>query len=373
MQRSLLVFQESCKSKYTQKQYLYYLDKFKGFYKLKDYDSILGIEATKLQLMVEDYVMDLKKRVSPNTVPTMIFGIKAFLDANDIELRWKKIQKLFPDKIKPSGPGAYSKEQIKLLLDVSKDVRTRALILFLASSGVRIGAIPDLKLKHLMDYENCKIITVYEGTKDEYYTFLTPEATQALNEYMNKRNQYGEYFDKETPVFRTVFNVKYQKVRRAGRAALQEIIRRVLMRAGLRSGHENKRYDIQIDHGFRKFFNQTFTDLENINLSKKEQMMGHSTTIPLDNNYNKKPYQILFEEYRKVIPYLTINDTARKEAIIEEQKKKISELEMMRAQLNLLTDKIHILEATKGQPLTKTEEIKQILRDNPELLENLKK
>ena len=43
--------------------YLYFLDNFKNFYKLKDYDSIIALDTPQLQIMVEDYVMMLKKRL----------------------------------------------------------------------------------------------------------------------------------------------------------------------------------------------------------------------------------------------------------------------------------------------------------------------
>ncbi|MCH7967387.1 MAG: hypothetical protein IIB02_08270 [Thaumarchaeota archaeon] len=63
-QRSLLLFENSIKSKATMIEYLKNLNRFKDFYKLKDYDSILGIPNKKLQEMIEDYVMDMKTRVS---------------------------------------------------------------------------------------------------------------------------------------------------------------------------------------------------------------------------------------------------------------------------------------------------------------------
>ena len=44
----------------------------------------------KLQEMIEDYVMDLKKRVSPNSVPTYITPLQTFLEVNDSVLKWKK-------------------------------------------------------------------------------------------------------------------------------------------------------------------------------------------------------------------------------------------------------------------------------------------
>ena len=47
MQRSLLIFQNSVKSQETARGYTWYLDKFKEFYKLKDYDSMVTIPQGK--------------------------------------------------------------------------------------------------------------------------------------------------------------------------------------------------------------------------------------------------------------------------------------------------------------------------------------
>ena len=62
MQRSLRLFQNSVGSEVTAKQYKWYLDRFIQYYKLKDYDSMLKVEQKQIQIMVEDYVMDLKTR-----------------------------------------------------------------------------------------------------------------------------------------------------------------------------------------------------------------------------------------------------------------------------------------------------------------------
>ena len=100
MQRSLLLFENSIKTEATRKIYLYFLDKFKDFYKLRDYDSIIAIGEPQLQIMVEDYVMMLKKKIGANSMRTYMAGIQAFLETNDVELRWKKIHRLFPAKTK---------------------------------------------------------------------------------------------------------------------------------------------------------------------------------------------------------------------------------------------------------------------------------
>ena len=99
-QRSMLLFENSIKSPYTKKTYLYHLKNFLDFYHIKDYDSLAVIETTKMQIMVEDYVMHLKKVNSPNYIGLSLTAVKAFLDCNNVNSRWNKIKHLFPAKNK---------------------------------------------------------------------------------------------------------------------------------------------------------------------------------------------------------------------------------------------------------------------------------
>lgn len=62
----------------------------------------------------------------------------------------------------------YFHEEISKMLQFC-DERTRVIVLLLASTGIRIGAIPTLKVGNI-DNSNNKI-TVYENTKYEYLTF----------------------------------------------------------------------------------------------------------------------------------------------------------------------------------------------------------
>lgn len=100
MQRSILIFENTIKSPATRKTYLYHLNKFMLFCKVKDYDGLAAIPTEKLQIMMEDYVMHLKKIISPNTINLPIAAVKAFLDCNDVELRWSKIKRLKPARVK---------------------------------------------------------------------------------------------------------------------------------------------------------------------------------------------------------------------------------------------------------------------------------
>jgi len=88
MQKSLLIFENSIKSPASLRTYIYYVDGFIAHFKLKDYDDLANTPQDKLQRMMEDYVMYLKKKVNPNTISVPISAMKAFLDCNDVEMRW---------------------------------------------------------------------------------------------------------------------------------------------------------------------------------------------------------------------------------------------------------------------------------------------
>ena len=90
MERSLFLFENAIKTEASYQTYKYGLDKFKNTFKLRNYDSILTIEDKKLQEMVEDYVISLK-RGNPNSVRSMYSGLELFLIINDKNLNFKKI------------------------------------------------------------------------------------------------------------------------------------------------------------------------------------------------------------------------------------------------------------------------------------------
>jgi len=60
---------------------------------------------------------------------------------------------------------------------------------------MRVGAIPELRLRNLYRIESDDLITLVEfvkpqftrGFKDEYVTFTTPECSKGIDEYLNMR------------------------------------------------------------------------------------------------------------------------------------------------------------------------------------------
>jgi len=74
-----------------------------------------------------------------------------------------------------------------------------------------------------------------------------------------------------------------------------------------------------------------------MNISLAEKMMGHSVTIALDNVYLDPTIEQLFQEFKKAIPELTIDNSTRKQAELDQMKQNQSEYEKEKMKYNNLT------------------------------------
>ena len=107
-QRSMILFAESIKSKYTKCNYVSHLNTFKKFAGIDNEDEFLNMSREKLQVMLENYVIHLKHTANPNSIPSKFKGLKHFFIINRIKINWDIIYKFFPQKQKPSNLRAYS-------------------------------------------------------------------------------------------------------------------------------------------------------------------------------------------------------------------------------------------------------------------------
>jgi len=150
-----------------------------------------------------------------------------------------------------------------------------------------------------------------------------------FDDYIKKRETDGERINLESPAFRSTYQLGYSKVRPATTNSLKEVIRKLIIKSGLRINQvkTGKRYNKQADHGFRKRWNTILKTTKGMNISLAEKMMGHSVTVVMDNVYLDPTVQQLFAEFRKAIPELTIDSTKRQEFKITEQQKKITQLQ----------------------------------------------
>ncbi|PBO85071.1 MAG: hypothetical protein COA77_05995 [Thaumarchaeota archaeon] len=324
-QRSLILFHSGIKSKTTKKHYSYYLDEFRVYFIIKSHDKLLEIEPKKLQEMVEDFIIYEKSRnKSASYIAGKICALKLFFSMNDVILNWNKLQKMLPEKTKPSGDKAYSTEQIQILLKNTTNLEYRALIHFMAASGVRAGSFEEMKIQHLKDMPNgCKSVKVYADSIQEYFTFIHPEAIESLNEYLESRKRKGEIITNDSWVFCSPYDNSNPLPSRTITSVMGRYVKKSLGREKAKAG----RYQIMSSHGMRKRFDTVLKSNRMVNISLAEKLMGHSKTIPLDNSYFKPVIEQLYDEYQKAIPQLIIDEKFQLKSQIQSQQNEIDVLQ----------------------------------------------
>jgi integrase len=151
----------------------------------------------------------IKKKLAHATVNTQIGALHHFYEINDVELKWSKINQFKEEYHSIVEDRPYTREEIKTLVDRA-DLRSKAIILLMASSGIRIGAIPGLRIRDLLpidkDAYSLYQITVYKKSKAKYTTFCTPECRKVIDEYIKWRESAGEQIKSESPLSRKSFD-----------------------------------------------------------------------------------------------------------------------------------------------------------------------
>jgi integrase len=277
---------------------------------------------------------------------TRLTGIKKFYEIGDITtINWKKVYPFLGEKTRVKKDRAYTTEEIQHLL-VKADERMRVVILLLASTGMRIGAIPDLKLRHLIRNEKYNLyqIVVYENSNEEYYTFCSPECAAAIDSYLEYRQRYNEKLTADSPLIRDNFNRRDSKrsknAKQISLNSLFWLLSDLLKSSGVqRVEHavESKnigriRKDVMRAHGFRKFV-ETNMIRSKVNPEAREMLLGHS--IGLSNSYYKPDANEILEEYLKAVNLLTINEENRLRIKLHEKGVQYSrEYELLRQELD---------------------------------------
>jgi hypothetical protein len=199
-----------------------------------------------------------------------------------------------------------------------------------------------LQWKHVIPITNsspeiiaAKLI-VYAGDREQYYTFITPEAYSSLKEWMDFRGSYGEKITEESWLMRDIWqttNVDYgakwglatnpKKLKSSG---IKRLLERALWEQGIRQPLKEgvKRHEWKAAHGFRKFYKSHAEQvMRPINV---EITMGHN--IGVSASYYKPTENQVMEDYLKATDLLTIsNDKVilKKEVAELQQKSKNNE------------------------------------------------
>jgi len=149
-------------------------------------DLFCGNDPRSIEVKIISFITLIKKRgLGHAAILNYVTPILTFYEINDVILNKKKIRKFLPEYKKVKRDRGYTREEIHKLLDIA-DERMRLVIYILASSSIRITALCSLRIRHLQKDK----LTIYEGDKEEYTTFITPECKASIQTYLEMRKRY---------------------------------------------------------------------------------------------------------------------------------------------------------------------------------------
>jgi integrase len=332
-------FVNSIKSDVTRKIYDYNLRLFMEFCGIDEFEKLIG-----QQNQIIPYLMSLRERkLSYNSISTRLNAIYHFYDMNDISLNKKKIKMFKGEYTRKVVDRAYSHEDIRKILDVS-DLRGKTIVLLMASSGIRIGGLPDIRIRNLEKINNIYKITVYEGSNSQYFSFCTPECTSYIDAYLEFRTNNGENLDKDSYLVRDQFDISdLEQIKNLSKgmsiSGIESLLSVILLKSGLRTAtHNRNRKEIARAHGFRKFFTTQCINSK-INPEIREMLLGHK--IGLASCYYRPTLEDFIQEYSKAIDLLTINEENRLKRQVENLQVEKSRIEALELSIKKLEEKYH--------------------------------
>lgn len=361
-------FMLSLRSESTRKNYSFYLFKFLSYnhkYENLSLDQILSINPRDLEASIISTIVKMKKeeKLSPASTSQLLSSLNHFFAINDVVLNRKKISMFIGEHENKYEYRSYTREEISRLLSLL-DERGKAAVLIMASTGMRVGGLVEIRLKHLqkktIDETGSrylyKIIVYGSSSKHRYITFCSPEAAKAIDEYLVMRRRYGEnlvqdretgrWSPSETPLIIRQFDkdARIHKILPLTPTAISaKIIVPKLRQLGIR-GKNNVldsasikrapglyRHELHPCHSLRIF---AVTQMQSARIDKtiREMLVGHSTG--LDSVYYKPHEEQLLEEYVKSIDSLTINNEYRLQKQLDHYKRKSEEIQEIRQQLD---------------------------------------
>ena len=312
------------------------------------YEFCRSNEINKIADMFIKYLLFQIKRsqlgdIAKSTIRNYYKPLKLFCEMNNIVLNWKIIAKGIPKSLDSSNDRIPTLQEIQKLIEYP-DRRIKAIVYTMLSSGIRVGSWESLRWRDIIPIEQdgnivaAKII-VYSGDPEQYFSFISPEAYFALNEWMTFRASQGEKVTKESYLMRDLWDtglilkdpVKDNNLKRGSYGipsvsnkissdAIRQIFNRAWRVQSLRTTdaltENHRRYQFKATHSFRKYFETKC--LKKMKLLNVKLLIGQDTG--LEKSYYKPTENELLEDYLQVVNDLTVNEEFR-------LKMKISDLE----------------------------------------------
>jgi integrase len=282
---------------------------------LRKYQRHVGINLNDYIKSNRDFLADFKSFVAslenpPKTVELYAIVAKEFLKEQRVlkltDDEWKRIrsrQQIV--RVALTQDKAPTKAELRTILNYL-DVKGRALVLFLASSGARIGETTQIKTEDLDLNSDPPKATIHsattKGVKGGRTVRMSYEARDAIKDWLkvkgSLKKKNGKKFDSER-----VFPFVTQSVR--------DIWNRAVDKAGLGKRDENTNRRILHIHSLRKFFRSNI----GLDFDLTNALMGHYAY--LDKSYRRLKEEDIDRAYLAAMKNVSIYTatTSRKEEV----------------------------------------------------------
>lgn len=336
-------------SKFTRQVYRL---KFLAFLRYLDMEGrqadLLRQDRKLIESQIIGYIhyLSVVKKYGRASLSTPLSAIFHFYDMNDILLNKHKITRFIPsddsnvnaENAAIQKDRAYTHEEIHQVIQPCDD-RGKVIIMLMASTGMRMGALHGLLIGHLTkipEYELYRILVYAASRRDRYYAFTTPECATYIDNYLSYRKRFGDPLNLTSPLIRDQFDISdrfaSQYPKPLSPRTIEFTISSILKRSGV-----NTKKEVARSHGFRKFCITQMIKAK-VDYSTREYLVGHRVSRGLDVNYDRTTEEDRLQEYLKAIDLLTINPENR-------LRLKINQLESQHSEeWNMLMEKIQRLE-----------------------------
>jgi len=185
------------------------------------------------------------------------------------------------------------------------DIRTRAIVVSLAASGMRIGELLSLSVSDIdLNMTPTMINIRAENSKNGQarYTFITPEAKDAILDYLKVRDEYISRADRHAEVLGHSPRKETDLLFPFTDSTVNKLWETCLRNAGLYSKDEKTKRNQYRIHSLRKFFISQVSMAGARTLA--EHLAGHAGY--LDQSYRQVSPEFAAREYIKLQSVLTV-------------------------------------------------------------------
>lgn len=268
-----------------------------------------------------------KEGLSLHYCNTSVQSIRSFYQTYNITVRLKGRSKL--PRVKSKNRRLKITPQIlKSLMDNTKSLRDRSILLILFQSGLDASSLCSLKYGDIVECLTedfsppLKIDVRRPKTQVDFYTFIGKDSIEALKIYIHDLESKGFKFSENTPLFLKEGS-QLNKFEKITPNLIQFSFRELSKKLGYMN--DDKDRNIMSPHSFRESFSSILLN-NNVPDSIVDFLLGHSIGT-MSEAYKKTDFEKLREMYIQIEPKLSIGNGNNNHTRIETLENTIIQLQ----------------------------------------------